>query len=255
MSRGSMRLANTEVWGAVESTSTTTINRWKFFPGISGLARMDNIARTFEQWRLVSFRARYESSTGTTQSGDVMMSVDFDPVDLPTTLSDVQTQVPNIHCPVWKCAALSLSPADVKKVNRTTWLYTSAGGATHTGMDEGFGLNVAATGGTTAAMNVGLIFVDYVVEFTNPCNPTHALKQASVAIQSAPVAIPSPISGLPGVMPPEGTSAPMSAASIIDTITSALATIGITPSMIANPRTIPPGYLNSDGSSSPEPSA
>jgi hypothetical protein len=244
-----MTIANRELFGVVSGGAGKESTRLTFWPGGSGMPRLDNIANTFELWRLRKFKVSYATSSGTTEHGMVIFSIDFDTNDAPTTLSQIQAQVPNARVSIWQAGSITLSGQHLSKVNKTSWLYTKAGGATHPGIDAGFSVNAWNTGPNAA----GELYADYEVELSNPTSTTTTAPSASFSQIANPMV---QIRGSPG-----STFVP----SILDnangrTIFNEAAIMGTVQSLVsryviqalANTATVP-GYLNGEGSSSPEP--
>jgi hypothetical protein len=220
--------------------TTDSDNRFTFRPGNSLLGRLDGIAQAFEMWRLRSFRVSYEPSAGTTVSGSIIMSIDYDVEDGAITYAQIRTQVPNIRVQVSKPGAIRFGPQEIEKVNRTRWLYTSGGTGTHPGMDAGFACNVWST--LPAAG--GDIYCEYSVELTNPryIDTVPPVSRLSTQFASART---NAGAAAPEVYSPNIAGQDFTTNAILDTITNVISSIGEAGAIPAiNPITPPSGYLN-----------
>lgn len=256
LSRGSMRFANTELWGTVSASPTDTPQVFKFWPSACtpSLGRLDIIGGTFELWRLVSVRLRFQTGSGTTQNGRIVGSIDFDPEDTAADLQSVQTHVPNMSGPLWKDLSITLSSSDVQKVNRAPWMFTNVGGAAHPGLNAGFLFHIIAS--ATPISVVGVMYVDYVVEFANPATTPTMPRMEQVVSQTAAISLRNEYPAVAAEVVPHRTDTgyATSPESVVDLVTNSLFSRDAVPSLVSNIiSAVPAGYLNSDGSSSPGP--
>jgi len=172
---GVMVVSSSEVWGlataiALDPQKSTTPNVLQFYPGASGLARLDAYAGMWEEVRLQSLRLRYISNSGTMTAGKVVMGVDFDPADTTPAspygvlLGAVQSLQPNLEGPMWQSMEMRFSKKELDQANGGPgiWRYTS-GAAKHPDRGAMFALNLVTT-----STECGLVRIDYTVEFRSP---------------------------------------------------------------------------------------
>jgi len=166
-----------ELWAILGRgpTDSDTINSQIFtltmWPGASGLPRLDNIARQYELYRVRSMTIETRPESSTQQAGSQYTAIDYDasasdrPVNQPI---DVAQMAPSVSGPHWSPQNLRIDPA---KANRGKWMYTSAGGGVHNGLDAAFRVWLGNTGLALSAVT-GNLFAKYCVEFSNPVLPS-----------------------------------------------------------------------------------
>jgi hypothetical protein len=157
---GAMCVKRKEFWFSTSATVPGIVSR-SFYPGNSGLARLDQFGQMFELWKVKKLRLHYIPSVGSTQSGMVHMGVDFDNRELPSTPQGVSILEPSTHGAVWKDNSLGIP---IERVQRTKWMYTNAGGSVSPETGTGFAVVVSTTG----TVDAGEVWLDYEIEFVGP---------------------------------------------------------------------------------------
>jgi hypothetical protein len=152
-----------EVKSGSTNPTTSYIN---LHPGAVGAGRLDSFAGLFELYRFKSCKVHYRASVGSTVDGMLHVSADFDPADIPVTVTGVASKEPVVSAPVWKDTNL---PIPVSRLNKGTWMYTAinATGVTHPELGScgivAWGLNHGATD-----KSFGELWLEYEVEFSSP---------------------------------------------------------------------------------------
>jgi len=159
---GNMRLRHTESWADIASTATGAMLTYKFVPGKSGMAYLDNMAKSFERYVVNSITINYNPSVGTTTDGTIYFGVDFNVASLPTTKAQLVTHWPGIKTPIWKPITFNIPK---QKIQTRTMLFTDT--STSTDVDKvPFALCLWVVGVAKAA--VGEIYATYDVQFDAP---------------------------------------------------------------------------------------
>jgi len=139
---------------------TNAVSIW---PGFSGMPRLDAFAALYDMYRVNKCVVKYRTATGTTVNGAILMGVDYDLNDLPTTLQELQATTPRVRVPVWENATINL-PVD--RLNRKRWMMCKSGGG-----DVENAENAAATvlaSAPTTNDDYGEVWVDYDITFAGP---------------------------------------------------------------------------------------
>ena len=168
---GNTRIAFEEKWtdlrtsGAVGSLLLSLL----FCPGRSGLTRLDQFGRMFDLYKVKRLVFKYRTSVGSTTAGKVLMGVDYDPKDLPTSGAGVEVLQPRARTPVWQNVVLN---ADVSKCQKARWMYCTssdrdpAPGSVDDSMATACALVIDAAGPLDTEL--GEIWVGYDIEFSGP---------------------------------------------------------------------------------------
>lgn len=149
----------------VDSNSLNSTNRLNFWPGASGLTRLDQVGRMFEQYRVLSLKVSYKTSSGTVTSGSSITAFDYEASDFPIELGALQVRQPRIRVPVWQNAEFKLDPS---RVNKSSWMFTAAGVASQTPGFTSAGYIVSSAPGAEAMTAYGEVWIEYEVLFTGP---------------------------------------------------------------------------------------
>lgn len=146
------------------SSEQTTSPHMVFWPGNSGLGRLDIFSAMYDLYQLKSIKLRYLTSTGTVQSGEILLGVDYDPKDVATTARGAEEYVPRFRAPLWKNGEMTV-PVD--RAQKAKWMYTSSGTDT---MAESLGPAFAVVLGGHGVANtaVGSLWVDYKLVLQSP---------------------------------------------------------------------------------------
>lgn len=148
-----------------EKNKLVATNRINFWPGKSGLTRLDQFGRMYDQYRVRKLVVKYLTASGTVTSGSTITGIDYDASDYPGTLGALQVNQPKLRVPVWESGSMRL---DIDRLNKSRWMFTSAGIATST---PGFTSACAVTSSAPASdteISYGEVWVDYEVVFTGP---------------------------------------------------------------------------------------
>jgi len=166
-------VTDTEMWGEVGYTASG-LQSFDFFPGATGLPRLDNQARQYELWRPRRVRVWIAPTAPTTLGGARYLAFDYDPTDsgytIPQQIAQLNPMTATTH---WQATELT---ADNSKVGKGKWMFTRAGGAVHPGLDSGFTAWVGSTGLTSTNSVTGTVYCEYSIEFGNPTIPNTTSK-------------------------------------------------------------------------------
>lgn len=91
------------------------LSTYTFLPGVSGLPRLDQMGRLYEQFKLIRLSYHFKPSVGAMNDGFYAAGIDTDAKDLPTTLHSVLVLQPKVYSPVWKETTLTVNPSMVMK--------------------------------------------------------------------------------------------------------------------------------------------
>jgi hypothetical protein len=155
-----MRVHNFEPW--FTPTLTPEVQNHIFWPGGSGMLRMDQYGSMFELWRANRVVVHYFPAVGTTANGILHMGADFDAFDYVTTRNSVAILTPQHTGPIWNSGTMSIPP---DRINRSRWMYTNAGITNPTSdSSRGFLIATAITGTDLP----GEVWVEYELDFSGP---------------------------------------------------------------------------------------
>jgi hypothetical protein len=160
-SESTLRLNQREFLGNVVKAGKQYIIR----PGVSGLGKLDAMGRMFELYRVLKMKFNYLPAVGTTQAGMVHLAFDYDSADSDLTQIGISAIQPGTRSPVWLSSELVADPV---RMSRANWMFTTAKGGTHP--DTG-AVGQLMVFNTAAIDNVGELWIDYIVEFSNPVLP------------------------------------------------------------------------------------
>jgi len=170
--RDVQKLQKREKWFDVISG----VNKYVFQPGKSGVPHLDNLASIHEQYLILHFTIEYLPSSGTNQSGNITMGVDYAPNNT-RAKQDIPLLEPNASGTIFQRHSMTIVVNRAMKGN--TWLNTTAAGVSDT-RDKAFALYIDAPAELT---DIGQIWVSYNMSFAT----------ATSASGSA-LAIPVPVS-------------------------------------------------------------
>jgi hypothetical protein len=158
-----LRYRGTELWLTPVAATTAPTNK-VFLPGVSGMTRLDAMAAQYDLYRVLACTIEWRTSAAATTSGRIVLAVDYDASDLPTTLTQLAAIQPQVRPVCWEDASLTL---DTSKVMRQKWLRCN----TSVLYDAvGFVLSFAQY----SAGACGEVWCRYDIEFSNPKDPTIA---------------------------------------------------------------------------------
>lgn len=154
-----------DVSGSVAyAVSQLSINPGLFatFPWLSGLAPL------FESYKFNSLSFQFKTEKGTSTTGKVFLSVDWDAADpLPTTKSQQLQERTSIDCAAWAMAQLNCDSSDLLKFGVQRYIRSAAVAGTDIKTYDVGNLQIGTQGmaDTTA---VGELYVTYDVELMTP---------------------------------------------------------------------------------------
>lgn len=133
-------------------------------PGLSGsFPWLGKLARRYEQYRFKKLRYEFRSVVGSTQTGVIMMSFDYDAADAaPTTKAEQAQTIPNSETNVWMNNDLRVKPDSGWKFIRSGTLTSNLDVKTY---DMGNMWLSSAYGNNTVG---GELYVEYTVELRRP---------------------------------------------------------------------------------------
>eukprot|EP00918_Siedleckia_nematoides_P097971 GHVU01214583.1.p1 GENE.GHVU01214583.1~~GHVU01214583.1.p1 ORF type:complete len:345 (-),score=18.90 GHVU01214583.1:14-1048(-) len=133
-------------------------------PGLSGsFPWLGKLARRYEQYRFKKLRYEFRSVVGSTQTGVIMMSFDYDAADqAPATKAEQAQTIPNSETNVWMNNDLRVKPDSGWKFIRSGTLASNLDIKTYDmgnmWLSSAYGNNVVG----------GELYVEYVVELRRP---------------------------------------------------------------------------------------
>lgn len=140
-----------------------------FWPGLTGIARLDQEALRWETFKLRSVRYSWHNRTATTTSGDFVAAIDYNPDRLAQTEAELLIKNPQIQSSLWqegKAPTLSVDPRLAMKAN-THRCYNPTASTSEVGT---FGATHALCIYSKTAMTSDQfprLRVHYVIEFFN----------------------------------------------------------------------------------------
>lgn len=183
MPQGSVVVKDNEYWYGVEGQSPANIQSVTFQPGASGLQRLDQIASTYELYRVRKLSIHYYTNTGFNTSGMIHCGVDFDPSDRATTVAGISMLRPGFRGPIYLTKETIV--VDVDRINRSRWMYCKAGPADNGNLSKGFLLATAATTSAGPAPTpVGEIYCEYEIELSGPVTPTEVFDSSAGTVSA-----------------------------------------------------------------------
>lgn len=167
-SRG-FKVAHSEFITDLNSSTTFSVLKLPIQPGLpSSFPWLSDMAPNFEEYRIVSWRARIESQAPTTTPGTLMAVIDYDPADGdPLSKQEFMTKAGATRCAVWNscaCAARSTRRPFSRLYVRTGALASNLDIKTY---DYG-NLYVGVEGVTGDVVAIGELYIDYEIEFFTP---------------------------------------------------------------------------------------
>lgn len=147
------------------SETLSSTNRSNFWPGGSGMTRLDQYGRMFEQYRVNKLEYHYRTSSGTTISGATLTAFDYEASDYPASLGSLQVRQPRIRLPVWENGSVRIDPA---RANKSRWMFTAGGITDNTPGFTSAGIVVSSAPGTETTTEYGEVWCCYSVTFTGP---------------------------------------------------------------------------------------
>lgn len=180
--------------GFVGSTTFNAVN-YQVNPGMAGVFPWAaQLARSYDKYRFTKLKFSYRSVVPTTTAGVVMMSFDYDTLDiLPTTKFEHSQSTPNVESNSFNSFEL-----DVKCDN--VWRFVRQGAIASTDLKTyDFGQLVVSSSYATASL-LGEIYVEYTVELDKPSHGVPVFAHISCA--STGVASPFGTSTLTGPASP-----------------------------------------------------
>jgi hypothetical protein len=170
-------LASGQALGFTGATTAASVKQ--FWPGSSGMSRLDLLGSAWEQYKLHAAEVIYRSSVGTSTNGALIMGIDYDPRDAPTTLAGANVLTPRVRTTVWQSAAVRVDPSRAMKAK---WHYCDGpGDPSNETLAAAFGVVVSGNSSATAGTIMGEVWVRYKSTFTGP------IPQAAGAEQSYPL--------------------------------------------------------------------
>jgi hypothetical protein len=165
---GTCVIRYSERWTAIASMGegAKTVNY--FSPGGSGMPWLDSFGRMFDQYKVRRVRVSYKPAVGTTTGGFLVMGVDYDPREVPTT-AGVSILAPRVAGPVWQEMNLTVDPTRAQKAR---WMYCSSSpsnpvpGSMSDIMQTAFAIVTDLD--MTVTATAGSLWCEYEVEFTGP---------------------------------------------------------------------------------------
>ncbi len=166
---GTVCVSHTELIGDVNGSVGLNVATYSINAGLSTMfVWLSNMASNYESYKFRKLHFRYVQACATTATGQVYLTVEFDPSDVaPSSEQQLATYDGVVYGTPWanhiyKCALRNLS----KRSSYFTRIGTLSNSADLPLYDVGY-LVVATTGNASTAL-VGKIWVDYEVELVTP---------------------------------------------------------------------------------------
>jgi hypothetical protein len=163
-----------ELWRGDLPVGVTNLT---FRPGSSGLAKLDDFARNWDQFKLKSCAVDYKTSTGTVTNGHFYMGVDYSASDVANATADVTSLENKADGPVWENQHLAI---DIRKAMTKSIMYTNQGDADNTPFVLSLSTEVAKS---------GVIWCHYSVQFDSPKRDTTSVVAAIASAEASFIAI------------------------------------------------------------------
>lgn len=145
-----------------EYLGTSNAGGWRISPGKSGLNRLDQYARLFQEYRIDKWVVKVKPVVGTTTAGSFVAGISYDYARTPTSFKDIAVLSPKITGTVWQGGTLVASAG---RLMRQQWLLTDDRGVTDDEKVAGF-VCLALDG--AAATTTVAVWVDYSVTLQGP---------------------------------------------------------------------------------------
>jgi len=171
---GDIVIHNEELWNPIQSG----VNSMVFVPGVSGLSRLDKVAKLYEQYRLLSCQVEYRTGSGTTSVGQIIAGIDYNAQTLQTSASAISNLMPREVVSVWENFCLTVDPGRAMKQQ---WLFT---GDKDPGNSNAFALQL-----TSPVDAPGTLWVRYSVHFTSPSQSNDSSVSANAAVTQPLMAV------------------------------------------------------------------
>jgi hypothetical protein len=193
---GKITVRNSEYIRDVVCTAEYEVTSLPINPGLVGsFMWLSSIANNYEFYRFQKLHVTYKPLVGTSVSGNVMMTFDFDAADeAPTSKQRLMSYMNAMQTAVYSPCSLDAAKVNLKKfaaerftrpdtipVNKDIKTYDVAN------------LYIATSGGNGAT--VGSLYVDYEVQFSTPHTPGYAPWYSSAVFNSTTCALASPLQG------------------------------------------------------------
>jgi hypothetical protein len=162
-------------------------------PGLSSsFPWLSSLAKSFDQYRIVSLSARFESSSNATQDGRVFLAFDYDPSDPPpATKGELMSYLGASSNSVWDdCRIVFSGPRKGKT------FYVRSGGVVGDIRLWDAGNLIVSTSGVPNGLLCGEIYLDYEIDLINPQGAVACAAeeyQAALMTQGAPVPLETPL--------------------------------------------------------------
>lgn len=151
-----------------EYLGTYSSGSWKISPGGSGLARLDQYASLFQEYRIDKWVVKIKPTVGTTSAGTYVAGVSYDYARQPTDFRGIAVLAPKVTGTVWQAATLT---ASAQRLMRQSWMLTSGTGVSTEETVSGY--VCLATDGTDGRTTMS-VWVDYSVTLQGPSSVSRA---------------------------------------------------------------------------------
>jgi len=156
-------------------------------PGLSSLFPwLASIANSFDSYVVHKMVFHYETTSATTTVGSVNLAIDFDAVDTPpTSKAAMLNSEGSVRTAPWTSVSMPVSSQNLKKFARERFVRSdTVAAADQKTYDLGV-LYVGTSGQVSSGLDIGELYVDYVIELRTPQQFIPVLASQTVRIQSA----------------------------------------------------------------------
>jgi len=157
----------------VVPASTAPPQSTQFWPGASGMTRLDTFAQLYSQYRVEAAELEFRPAVGTNVSGIQVTGFAYDGNDIPSSLSTAMGVEPRFSDVPWVGGRVRL-PVD--RLMKSKWHFT-ANGSNPSGFNTTGSVFWHASGTNGAIL--GNIWLKYRVRFSGPTNQVTTMNVAS----------------------------------------------------------------------------
>lgn len=155
---------------------------------VGTFTKLPSIARNYEYYKFLKLHFRYETRCGSNQAGSIIMSPDYDAADgqVATQERVIYGNKGTVDDAVWKESIIKLDPKSMNRLfkshaNMSDARFASTDQDQKT-IDSAQVFICADLAGNTSAVTIGKLFVDYIVELTEPQAPTDPADQGGALL-------------------------------------------------------------------------
>lgn len=193
---GKITVRNSEYLADITCTAPFEVVTYPINPGLGTVFMwLSSIANNYEFYRFKKLLVNYRPLVGTSTSGNVMMTFDFDAADVaPTSKQRLMSYMNAVQSAVYSPISLDAASANLKKfaLEHFTRPEDVPDGKDVKTYDIA-NLYVATSGGPGTI--TGSLYIDYEVEFSTPHTPGYAPWLSSATLSTTTSSLANPLQG------------------------------------------------------------